>query len=309
MFRSEGTHLAGEPSLRVMPGSRVLLLVLLGLFSGQWALARTSVRQQYTEDASGAVLEPGLARILGGPYSEFFASLQWVDIVFRYADGVVGTGSLEGVADRMRLAIALDPEWMQPIEFAGLVLDGQAGTDLQDGIGILRQGVSDHPGNWRIRLYLAMLLQSANAPVDSVAAVLLPLTNDSIEAPAYLRRLPITMLALQGKGADAVEFLARAIKDAEDPLVRFQFEGKIADLLRRTGVDLGVDQQDFVTSINQLFATEGPEAEQAKSLLIGLLDSTTRDAAIREARRMASQWRSYRAASLTAPESGSSRNP
>lgn len=288
--------------------ARALLLVVLGLFFGQMATAWMPGRH-YPDDSSSLLLEPRLARVLGGGYSECLASIQWVEVIFIYADGVIGTGSLDGLADRIRVTVALDPKWRQPVEFAGLVLDGQAGTDLQDGIGILRQGVSDHPRNWRIRLYLAMLLQSANSPVDSVAAVLLPLTNDSIEAPAYVRRLPITMLALQGKGADAVEFLARAIKDAEDPLVRFQFEGKIADLLRRTGVDLGVDQQDFVTSINELLATEGQEAEQAKALLVGLLDSTTRDAAIREARHMASQWRSYREALLKAPESGSSRNP
>ncbi len=294
--------------MRVIPHPRVLLFLLTGLFFGQWALARASVRH-HDESSSGVLLEPGMARILGGPYSEFLASIQWVDVIFRYADGVVGTTSLEGLVYRIRLVIALDPAWMQPVEFAGLVLDGQAGTDIQDGIDILREGVAQHPRNWRIRLYLAMLLRSNNAPVDSVAGVLLPLTSDSIDAPAYVRRLPITLLALQGKGSDAIEFLVRAIKDTEDPLLRFQFEGKVADLLRRTGVNLGADQQDFVTSVNQTLATEGPEADQAKSLLVALLDSTTREGVTLEARRMASQWRSYRLASLTAPESESSKNP
>lgn len=286
---------------------RVIFLMVLGGLAGQFALSLAPMRMNQ-EVESGLFLEPRVGRLLGGPYSEFISSIQWVNVVFLYADGVVGTGSLEGLAHGIRMAIELDPEWIQPVEFAGLVLDGQAGTRVEDGIRILEEGVARHPDNWRIRVYLAMLLQSENVSVDSVAGVLLPLTSDTIDAPAYVKRLPITLLALHGNGQDAIEFLSRAIKDAKDPLLRYQFEGKISELLNRKGVKLGADHIDFVASINQILATESLEADHAKSLLVALLDSATQDAAAKEARRMAAQWREHRR-STTAPESESSKNP
>jgi hypothetical protein len=283
------------------------LVVLLGLASGQFALSKSSVRAA-VDVPSVLVVDPQMGRLLGGPYSELWSAVQWVDVIFEYAEGVVGSGKLDGLAHRIRIAAALDPQWIQPVEFAGLVLDGQNGTRIQDGVDILKDGLRRFPNRWRIRVYLAMLMQSQQVPVDSVVAILLPLAHDSVDAPAYVKKLPITLLALNGNGRDAIEFLSQAIKETREPMIRYQFEGKVSDLLRRTGVDLGADHADFVASANQLLAMEGPESDQAKGLLVGLLDSTTRQASLPEARRMAAQWREYRR-STTAPESESSKSP
>lgn len=241
-----------------------------------------------------AVFDPRLVALGSAGYRQFLSAIAWVECIELYAGEV-----LDGRDSRERmgwtdLVFALDTNWAYPYEFAGLTYWTEKSRDRSFALRALGQGIRQFPEQWNLRVYWAMLAREQGLAPDSLAEVLLPISQGAMSSPPYARTLAFTLLTKEGEGTKAMDLLAQTYAQARDPLLRAQFQAKIGDLLHRGGVRLGPDSATFVRAAGSLLGSGDPQQERlARDLLVALSDTTRRARALPQARSLAAQYREY----------------
>jgi hypothetical protein len=243
---------------------------------------------------SSAFPDPKILGAFSAGYGGSAASSMWIEVVMDYADILFDNKSMATFPAEIEAVTVLDPRWQYPFEFAGLVLDDAIPAHHADAVRLLGQGVADFPDSWRLRVYLAMILEkSQGATPDSLAKILLPVATDA-KAPEYARMLAFTVLHKGGRPEEAMDLLIQTYRQLPDPLVRLQFRGKIGDLLDRNSVQLGADREAFLEAVGALLVSDNPvERVVAQRVLVGLVDPSRRETSIASARELASQYRTF----------------
>lgn len=235
---------------------------------------------------------PEVSRLAALSYRTAVASALWVDLIFAYANAAFLGASLDDVPLMADLVVALDPKWRYPYEFVGLVCDGKNGTRAEDGLRLLDKGIEVYPTEWRFRLYKAMILRGNGAEVDEVSATLLPLSRQK-DVPEYVRTLAFTLLAKEGKPQESMGLLLQTLENVRDPVLSFQFQGKIADLLRVAQVPLGKDSADFLAAMGSMLYGDSQRRAEARRVLVGLADPATRGRYLSAVAPIADEYRTY----------------
>lgn len=243
-----------------------------------------------SENAANAI------RISG--FGGFASSIIWVATIFDFADYLFDQGCLNLVESAVRVVNTLDPDWVYPFEFGGLVFSEEESGIFRVGQEFLRQGIRRHPHSWKLRMYLAMGIVTHGGDPDSAAALLEPIAMMQGPIPEFARTLGLTIRFKAGDSKSALLNAAELLGQIDDPLIKYQFQRKIGDLLWRNDVLLGSDSSAFVGGIGSMLDADSSQAASAKDLLIRLVQPETKDAALQEARHLARQFRSYQAAQL-----------
>ena len=238
--------------------------------------------------------DPKILGVASGGYGGFASSPLWVCVIMDYADILFDRKNIATFPAEIEAVTVLDPRWQYPFEFAGLVLDDAIPAHHADAVRLLGQGVADFPDSWRLRVYLAMILEkSQGATPDSLAKILLPVATVA-NAPEYARMLAFTVLHKGGRPEEAMDLLIQTYRQLPDPLVRLQFRGKIGDLLDRNRVQLGADRETFLEAVGALLVSDNPvERVVAQRVLVGLVDPTRRETSLASARELAAQYRTF----------------
>lgn len=233
--------------------------------------------------------------LLSAGYGGSVASIIWSDAMVSYGAMVMREPDRDlAVMRDLDLLVEQDTLWSRPFEFGGLALDDGDSVHARFARELLDRGVRRHPGSWRIRLYLGMMLDRDSAVSrDSVEKVLLPIS--SIQgAPDFARTIAFTVIQRTGNARAAMDLLLHTYELESDPVAKYHFRLKIGDLLRRGRVDMGDDAQEFLDGIGALLDSSAPtEKKTARDLLLGLMDSTSRPAALETARQLARQYAAY----------------
>lgn len=273
-----------------VPGIVVVVGLALVVVSG----AKVSHLDPVRVPDSPALPDPKIMGAFSAGYGGFAASSMWIEVVMDYADILFDNKSMATFPAEIEAVTVLDPHWQYPFEFAGLVLDDGIPAHHAAAVRLLGQGVANFPDSWRLRVYLAMILEkSQGASPDSLAKILLPVATDS-KAPEYARMLAFTVLHKGGRPEEAMDLLIQTYRQLPDPLVRLQFCGKIGDLLDRNHVQLGADREAFLEAVGALLVSKDPvERVVAQRVLVGLVDPSRRETSIASARELAEQYRAF----------------
>jgi hypothetical protein len=169
--------------------------------------------------------------ILGG----LLTSTLWVSTIFEYAENnALATAEMEGL---LNATIASDPLWVYPFEFGGLALHDANGFLNVRGIALLRNGIVRFPKAWKPRVYLSIGLSELGYPADAVATPLRGLERIENAIPDYVRTLAFTVLSKGGKGREAGEAFADALRDTPDPAIEDLLTKRLARELARQSAE------------------------------------------------------------------------
>lgn len=245
-------------------------------------------------------------RDLNAGFGSFFGSLIWIKSIFVYAGILFDGENAKPLPVFLSWTCDLDTSWSYPRLMAGWAIPQLQGFSAKDAIPFLQDGSERFPNEWQFRLTWAQYtlesheIDSSKAR-DSAALILLPLSaNSSTKVPEYARNLAFTLLHKSGKPDEAMGILIQTYKEIPDPLIRFQFQNKIADLLRRNEVSLGVsDSLAFMQAIGgMLDSQDAAQIGMAKGLLVRLVQHEHKAMALAEAHQLAEQFKAYQQAAV-----------
>jgi len=242
---------------------------------------------------------------LTGGYNGLFSSIQWVRSMFKYANIVFDNDSVDGIFPLVNSACVLDTNWSYPGLFASWALPGIKGITNADVFPYLENGSRRFPKEWRYRLTWAQyILADKSIGVeqarDSAAKILIPLSRMNSTAPEYARNLAFTLLHKSARPDEAMSILLQTYEQVPDPLIRYQFQNKIADLLQRNEVRLGAsDSTAFLHAIGgMLESKDTSQIGMAKGLLVRLVRPEHKAGALAEAHQLAQQFKAYQQAAV-----------
>jgi hypothetical protein len=238
-------------------------------------------------------------------YGSMLSSIFWVDFVFQYADVLIDGRQNRIFVPLFHLVADLDTQWCYPRLVAAWVLPDLPGHSTKDAVPFLIDGANRFPDQWKFRLTWAQYILEdvgidSTAARDSASKILLPLSQSEGKIPNYVRELAFTILQKNGKPEKAMSILLQTYEQVPDPLIRFQFQNKITDLLRRNEVRLGAsDSTAFFQAIGgMLESKDTSQIGMAKGLLVRLVRPEHKAGALAEAHQLAQQFKAYQQAAV-----------
>lgn len=239
-----------------------------------------------------------VARTTAG-YSSALSSILWVRFVFSFAESLFDIKDPRPLVGLAKAVAALDTNWSYPRLVAAWILPQFRQIPAHASIDLLRDGATRFPKEWRFRTTWAQYvldtpdLDSISA-FDSAANILLPLSRIDADIPEYARDLAFTLLHKSGKPDEAISILIQTYAQIPDPLIRYQFQNKIGDLLRRNEVSLASDSTAFIQAIaGMLDSQEASQIGMAKQILVRLVQPEHKERALAEAHQLAEQFKVY----------------
>lgn len=240
-------------------------------------------------------------RELNAGYGSFLGSLVWVKSIFVYAGILFEGDDAKPLPVLLNWVCDFDTSWVYPRLMAGWAIPQLRGFAASDALPFLEDGAKRFPDQWQFRITWAQYtlesheIDSSKAR-DSAASILLPLSvNSSNKVPEYARNLAFTLLHKSGKPDEAMSILLQTYEQIPDPLIRFQFQNKIADLLQRNEVRFGAsDSTAFFQAIGGMLDSKDPsQIGMAKRLLVRLVQPDHKASALAEAHQLAEQFKVY----------------
>jgi tetratricopeptide (TPR) repeat protein len=149
----------------------------------------------------------------------------------------LGSLKLKLLAPLLDTATTLDPQFMEPYEYAAVVLPA---VNVDEAIRITRKGIAANPSTWRLYQHLGYIywqrrdFKSASETYGAGARI--------PGAPAWMEAMRARMLAEGGSRTTAREIYLRMYEQAGDDKVR--------DMARRRLLQLdSLDEQDVIRKI------------------------------------------------------------
>jgi hypothetical protein len=247
---------------------------------------------------------PTNARYFTAGYGSFVSVSPWVSAISNYANVMFDGDSGIGLPSRLLLASDLDSLWFYPLYFAALITPDLPGCNSADALPFLIRGTEKFPEKWQFRITWAQYVLAEKKDTlkarDSAAKVLLPLSRMSGEIPDYARNLAFTLMNKNGEQTQAMDVLVQNYRAVPDAFVRLSLQRKLADLLWRNQVSLDSDSAAFISGICSMLDSDSIQSRAANVLLIRLVQSETKTAALFEARQLARQFRDFQTAKVDA---------
>lgn len=151
--------------------------------------------------------------------------------------------NLKLLAPLLDTATTLDPEFIEPYEYAAVVLPA---IDVQEAIRITQKGIDANPNAWRLYHQLGYIYwqignyQTASEMYGRGATI--------PDAPAWMQAMKAKMAADGGSRATAREIYLRMFEQST--------EEKVKDMARRRLLQLGsLDQRDVLRKVLSAYQT------------------------------------------------------
>jgi len=127
----------------------------------------------------------------------------------------LGTLNLKLLAPLLDTATTLDPEFMEPYEYAAIVLPG---IDINEATRITKKGITANPNSWRLYQHLGYIYWQQR---DYEAARETYREGAKIPgAPAWMEAMQARMAAEGGSRDTAREIYRRMFEQSDDPKVK-----------------------------------------------------------------------------------------
>jgi hypothetical protein len=290
--------LGSSTSKRLHQGRLFFVLVAAALIT-LWPLRQITPIMVEQTSIESAGLESVLVKNTAG-YGGMVSSILWVTSIFEYAEVLFAAQSPSRLPSLLYASCDADTNWAHSRMVSSWILLGTKGINPQLALPLLMDGARRFPAEWKFRLTWAQTILGqadldSTKRFDSATSILLPLSRSDAQVPEYARNLAFTLLHKSGKPEEAMDILLQNYAQIPDPLVRFQFQNKIADLLQRNEVSLGAsDSTAFFQAIGGMLDSKDPsQVGMAQELLVRLVQPEHRVAALAEAHQLAGQFKAY----------------
>jgi hypothetical protein len=210
----------------------LLFLAILGLFLGAFSLhlrldamgVEHDSMQVYMCIPSGKFLKPFT---LG--FNHLAADYFWIKTISYFGDHLISDRTYPWLYHLLDLVTTLDPDFIWPYYFGGIVLSLEAKQVEQSNL-ILKKAMAHHPDVWKFPFYIGFNYwfyydnpQKAASYIERAAG--LP------GAPNYLKTFPARLYSEAGANDAAVRFLLEMLKTTQEPRLRAKIEKRIQDIL------------------------------------------------------------------------------
>ncbi len=284
-----------------------VLLIIIAMSASLFA-SQKAIRIKYKNESINNLPEIKLGlpveNIMSAGFGGFASSLAWVDAIFTYSEILFDSASPTPLINKFAFSSNLDTLWPHPRLIASWAIPTIKSLGTKDALPFLEDGSFRFPQEWRFRITWAQYILSDHTidsviATDSAAKILLPLATLQSNIPAYVRDLAFTLLHKNGKHEQAMNILLQIYSQIPDPLIRFQFQSKIADLLHRNNVQFQRDSTAFLQCVaNMLDSKDTEQVSIAKTLLIRLVQPKEKELALAQAHHLARQFQSYQDAQV-----------
>jgi hypothetical protein len=149
----------------------------------------------------------------------------------------LGSLNLKLLAPLLDTATTLDPAFMEPYEYAAIVLPG---VDVDAAIRLTQKGIAANPGSWKLYYHLGYIYWQRG---DFLKAAETFRTGSQVPgAPPWMKAMEAKMTAEGGSRTTAREIYRRMLDGSEDP--------KVKDMaaLRLMQLD-SLDQRDAIRKV------------------------------------------------------------
>lgn len=137
----------------------------------------------------------------------------------------LGELNLQLLAPLLDRATTLDPQFMQPYEYAAIVLPD---IDLQEAIRITQKGIAANPNAWRLRQYLGYIYWQQGD--FKTAAEIYGQAAQLPYAPYWLEAMRAQMLAQGGSRDTARKIYSQMYLESDEPTVREMARKKLLQI-------------------------------------------------------------------------------
>jgi tetratricopeptide (TPR) repeat protein len=156
----------------------------------------------------------------------------------------LGALNLKLLAPLLDISTTLDPQFMEPYEYAAVVLPA---VNVDEAIRITRKGIAANPNEWRLYHHLGYIYWQRSDFMT--AAEIYGAGAARPDAPYWMQAMKARMAAEGGSRATAREIYGRMYEEAEDSQVK--------DMAHRRLLQLdSMDQRDILRKLLTVYHTK-----------------------------------------------------
>ncbi len=165
--------------------------------------------------------DPGMAQVFSLGFDALLSDYYWLQAVQIVGGSMVPAEHGQQIGRLVDVVTTLNPRVDHPYRFVAVWLT-ETREDVLLANRLLERGIENHPGDWRMRFYLAFnhFFYLGN---ESYAADVLEGALDLEGTPTYLRRMVARLRAKNGDLETASRFLEKLIETAPDGFARAEY--------------------------------------------------------------------------------------
>jgi len=206
-----------------------ILILFLGAFSLRLRLDAMGVEHKsmrvYMYIPSGEFLKPFT---LG--FNQLIADYFWIKTISYFGDHLMADRKYPWLYHMVDLVTTLDPNFIWPYYFGGIVLSIEAKQVEQSNL-ILEKAIHHHPNVWKFPFYIGFNYWF-HYDDPGKAASYLEIAASLPGAPDYLKTFPASLYSEAGANDAAVRFLLEMLKNTQEPRMRARIEKRIKDIVQ-----------------------------------------------------------------------------
>lgn len=177
----------------------------------------------YMSIPSGDLLKPFT---LG--YDQLVADFFWIQAISYFGDHLKSDRRYPWLYHILDLVTTLDPDFIWPYYFGGIVLSLEA-NQVEQSNRILQKASKYHPTVWKFPLYLGFNYWYHNSdPLK--AASYIEIAAKLPGSPRYLKTLPASLYSESGQKEAALRFLQEMEENTQDPHMKAAILKRIMDI-------------------------------------------------------------------------------
>jgi len=149
----------------------------------------------------------------------------------------LGSLNLQLLAPLLDTATTLDPQFLEPYEYAAIVLPT---VNVDEAIRITRKGIEANPSEWRLYQHLGYIYWQKGDYQTSSEVYGTGAQNP--DAPPWMLAMKARMAAEGGSRGTAREIFSRMLEESSDPNVKKMARGRLLQLT-------ATDQKDLIAKV------------------------------------------------------------
>jgi hypothetical protein len=211
----------------------LIFLSIIGLFIGTFSIhLRLDKMETFHRSTEVYMCIPSgkFLKTFTMGFDQLIADYFWIKTISYFGDHLMSDRKYPWLYHILDLVTTLDPEFIWPYYFGGIILSLEAEQVEQSNL-ILKKAIRNHPDVWKFPFYLGFNYWfHYNDP--SKAASYIEIASKLPGAPNYLKTFPARLYSEAGQKEAALRFLQEMRKNTQDPQMRAKIEKRMEDILK-----------------------------------------------------------------------------
>jgi hypothetical protein len=163
-------------------------------------------------------------------FNQVIADYFWIKTVGYFGEHLMSDRKYPWLYPLLDLVTTLDPQFIWPYYFGGIVLSLEAHQVEQSNL-ILKKAIYYHPDKWHFLFYLGFNYWYHDNNLLKAASYL-NLAAMQPKAPRYLKTFPARLYNEAGQKDTAIQFLLEMKKNTQDTHMRAELDKRIEEIIK-----------------------------------------------------------------------------